>query len=357
MHWDVVAFNELSRSEREQWKVLQRDEPRYASPFLHPAYTECLTRVRPDIRVAVLKHRSRPLAFFPFEVERNLIGRPAGYPLTCCQAIVARNDIAIEPERMLEECGLRALRYDHLLCEHSPFPAYQEVRMPSPYVALDEGFGAYVDSKRARGCKLFDEAARLERKLNREIGPVAIERTQDHAHLDQLIEWKEQQCRRAQAANIFPFHWPQDMLRAVLARGNAEFGGIMWVLCIAGQPAAINVVLRSHHASYGWFMAFDGQFRKYSPGMLLLLRVLQDCAALGIRRFDLGKGTGGFKNRIMNAASEVAEGSIDSRPMAGTVWRNWLQFREWVRKTPLRAPARRVDRMLTNFRRLIGNPH
>ena len=140
------------------------------------------------------------------------------------------------------------------------------------------------------------------------------------------------------------------MLRAVLALEGAEFGGIMWLLRVAGQPAAVNVVLRSHHTAYGWFTSFDTKFRKYSPGMLLLLPVLEDCATLGIRRFDLGKGSSGFKNRIMNAASEVAEGSIDFRPMAGSLWRNWLQVREWVRKTPLRSSARRVDRLLTSFR-------
>jgi hypothetical protein len=67
---------------------------------------------------------------------------------------------------------------------------------------------------------------------------------------------------------------------------------------------------------------------------------------LGIQRVDLGKGPEQYKLRLMSGAIDMAEGSVDFRPVAGMVRRNWRRAYEWARRSPLRRPLLGPGRVL-----------
>jgi CelD/BcsL family acetyltransferase involved in cellulose biosynthesis len=91
-------------------------------------------------------------------------------------------------------------------------------------------------------------------------------------------------------------------------------------------------------------MAYDVSLAKWSPGSMLLLQTAQSAQESGIRRIDLGKGPERYKQQLMSGATEVAEGSVDLRPMTAAIQRSWRRTRELVRASPLRAPAQYVIR-------------
>ena len=82
----------------------------------------------------------------------------------------------------------------------------------------------------------------------------------------------------------------------------------------------------------------------------LWIETARACERLGIRRLDFGKGTERFKMQLMSGATPLAEGTVDSRPVAGSLWRGWLRTREWVRGSRLRGLARRIDGALNRPR-------
>src|SRR4030095_7972739 len=60
-----------------------------------------------------------------------------------------------------------------------------------------------------------------------------------------------------------------------------------------------------------WFPAYDPQFARYSPGLILLLKMAEHAPHIGLRTIDLGTGLTLYKRRLMNASISVAEGSVE----------------------------------------------
>jgi CelD/BcsL family acetyltransferase involved in cellulose biosynthesis len=89
--------------------------------------------------------------------------------------------------------------------------------------------------------------------------------------------------------------------------------------------------MRSRTIWHYWFPAYAPQFAKYSPGLLLLLKMCQHAPQIGLRTIDLGTGMTLYKRRLMNASVPVAEGSVE-RP-------SWLSLVRGMRRKAKRLVA------------------
>jgi hypothetical protein len=83
--------------------------------------------------------------------------------------------------------------------------------------------------------------------------------------------------------------------------------------------------------------------------LVLWLEVAKAYSELGVQRLDLGKGPEQYKTHLMSGAIDVAEGSVDLRPITRIVQRNWCRARDWVRNSPLQRPLLRPARFLRNM--------
>jgi CelD/BcsL family acetyltransferase involved in cellulose biosynthesis len=78
-----------------------------------------------------------------------------------------------------------------------------------------------------------------------------------------------------------------------------------------------------------WFPAYDPAFSKYSPGLVLHLRMAEAAAADGIAYLDLGRGQKEYKDSLKTRELDVFEGRVALRhPVA---------FGHTVRRAPVRA--------------------
>ncbi len=87
--------------------------------------------------------------------------------------------------------------------------------------------------------------------------------------------------------------------------------------------------------------------------MIHTLKFAEACPTLGITRIDLGKGTEAYKRSLASGATQVAEGSVDSRPVVGAVRRGLVRTRQWIRTSPLEPSARRIMRTIRSFRKPV----
>ncbi len=86
----------------------------------------------------------------------------------------------------------------------------------------------------------------------------------------------------------------------------------MLSLLYAGdQLVAGHLGMRSKRIWHYWFPAYDRRYAKYSPGLLLLLKMAQAAEDLGLEAIDIGTGLSLYKRRLMNASTAVAEGSVE----------------------------------------------
>lgn len=350
--FETISANDLSPEQLATWSTIQQQDLRFESPFFRPEFTQALADVRDDVRVALLLEDGREVGFFPYE-QSGGVGRPAGYPMSSFHGVVTQAS-GWSPEELLTAVGLTTLRFEQWIPDQPELESWTSVRAPCAEIDLRKGFDSYVAKKKRQGSKLYTETRRLGRKLSRELGELSCRRSTAAATLKQLCAWKSSQCDRTGCADLFRFEWSTALLRRLLEQATASVGGVLWELLAGDRLIAANYALRAGRTAQGWFMAFDTQFEHYSPGMILMHEVLRDCEQLGITRFELGKGVNGFKKRLMTDVVKVREGSVDPRPMIRAAWSQWLKTRDWVRNSRLCSAAHRVDRVLTNTRRVFG---
>ncbi|MCA9143991.1 MAG: GNAT family N-acetyltransferase [Planctomycetaceae bacterium] len=346
-------MNDLTTGDLAKWAELQRADRRYASAFLRPEFVQWLSELRDDIRVVVLKEGDSTVGFFPYE-HSGFAGHSAGNPLSLCQAVVAEPDCRWNGIELLRAADLRRIVFDYWIENQSEIKPFRTVTAQCPFIDLSNGFEAYLAAKNANGSKPFYDISRKQRKLEREHGPVKCELISNADAVAELIKWKSAQCQRTHVADLFKFGWPAQLLTNAVTQGSEACGALLWGLRSNTKLIAINVLLRSHEHAHGWFMAFDRSYASYSPGMVLIHKMLHELASRGITRLDLGKGATGYKKRLMSDTTIVYEGIIDTDPAVRAVWQQWHQARNWLRESRLRPLAHRANRLVSNVRWLMG---
>jgi CelD/BcsL family acetyltransferase involved in cellulose biosynthesis len=169
------------------------------------------------------------------------------------------------------------------------------------------------------------------------------------AVFQQLIDWKIAQYQRTGATNVLAFDWTVALLEEICTARDEAFSGVTSVLYMGDRLAAILLSMRSYAVLHAWFSAYEPELAQFSPGLLLWLELARTCPELGIRRIDMGKGPEEYKSHLMSGAIDVAEGSVDLRPMMALVRRNWRRAYDWASRSPLRRPLLTPGRILRNM--------
>jgi CelD/BcsL family acetyltransferase involved in cellulose biosynthesis len=167
--------------------------------------------------------------------------------------------------------------------------------------------------------------------LQLEVGLIRfVPHSPDRSALATVLAWKSHQYRKTGWRDLFAFKWGRSLVEQIHATQSETFAGMFSLLYAGDNLIAGHLGMRSRTVWHYWFPAYDPQFAKYSPGLILLLKMAQHAPQIGLRTIDLGTGLTLYKRRLMNASVSVAEGSIE-RP-------SWLSF--------LRATRRKAKRLV-----------
>ena len=308
----VVRPCELGDSERAAWRACQRTDQTLASPFLSPEFALAVDSARDDARVAVVDDLGdRGVGFFAFSIDDVGGGAPIGATICDAQAFVAQPAAEWDARELVRACGLQSWRFDHLVSTQAPFAPFHDALHASPVADLGEGHDAYLQAVRARSKDVLAQTARRRRKLDREIGDVVFEWDDiDAATLDTLLTWKSAQYRETGVWDRFDQPWIVDVVRALASTRSEGLTGITATLRAGDELVAVHFGLLGHDRLAWWFPAYDPRFASYSPGLLLLLDLVADSAARGLRLVDLGRGEHHYKLRVATASYDVAEGVV-----------------------------------------------
>jgi CelD/BcsL family acetyltransferase involved in cellulose biosynthesis len=341
-------IDELTDLERAAWVRLAETVPAFDGPYFRPEFTEHVAAVRDDVCVAVLDVEGRPVGFLPFQ-KSGRVGRPVGGRLSDFHAVIVEPGVEWTVARLMHGCGLRTFHFDHLLASQGEFVPHHWEREGSPYMDLSRGFDAYERERKAAKSGDVKETLRRERKLGRE-HEVRFEWKADDAALDRLIAWKTEQYRRTDKTEVFSFPWTVALVRRLLQVDEPGFGGVLSGMSVDGELVAAHFGIRSRNVLHYWFPAFGDRCEKFSPGLVLQLKIARACAERGLTRIDLGKGNERYKVQFASGAIEMAAGVVDGSAMTGFVRRNWHRTKDWVKASPLAGAARVPARIVRSLR-------
>src|SRR5438105_14519266 len=183
------------------------------------------------------------------------------------------------------------------------------------------------------------------RASEREVGPLHfIAHSPDATLLQKALAWKSRQYLKSDKKDLFALNWTRGLIERLHATQTEDFSGMLSALYAGDKLVAVPMGMRSLTVLHYWFPSYDEEMARYSPGLLLLLKMAEHAPSVGLRVIDLGKGMSLYKERLMNASVMLVSGSVELP--------SWLSFRRGaerklralVKSSPLGEPLRRVIR-------------
>jgi CelD/BcsL family acetyltransferase involved in cellulose biosynthesis len=351
MRIQAIPAAELTADQLSLWSQFQRADAALDSPYFRPEFTQAVAAVRDDVEVGILEHGHEIVGFFPFQRGKGNVGLPVGGKMSDFQGLIAKQGVALDPHDILKGCRLSAWRFDHLVASQDTFRCCHWDVADSPYMDLSGGWQAYENGQLAVHKTSYKRMASKLRQVEREVGEVRLDVfASDDTIFSSLIDWKRKQYRSTGVADVLAVDWTVAILRHILTFKTEPFSGILAALYIGDSLAATLLSMKSYGVLHGWFSAYNPGFAQFSPGLILWLELAKVAEKWGVSRIDLGKGPEDYKKHIMSGSIAVAEGSVDTRPLARMIRLQWHKAYHWLRQTPLRGPLLRPGRFI---RRMI----
>lgn len=310
----VVRPAELSSADIDSWRSMQSSAPSFTNPFLSPEFAIIVGELRPNVRVAVLSEGSSIVGFFPFERHRSGAGTPIAAGLTDCQGLVHAPGVQWDARELLRACRLSVWQFDHLVEGQRPFDRYCTTIRPSPFMDLSDGFDSYHDKLASRSPQFCRNLERKERKLGRETGHLRfVPDSHDESAFRALLTWKSIQYRQTGQVDIFARPWVADLIEALFSYRSDSFSGLLSVLYVDEAPIAAHFGLRGGEILAHWFPAYDVRFSKYSPGLILHMRMAEFTPSVGVRIIDMGTGIQRYKEELKSGEIFVGTGIVTTK--------------------------------------------
>jgi len=308
VRYRLIAVNELDAALVEAWRSIQRVEERFETPYFCPEFTQLVGSVRDDIRIVVIENGGRPAGFFPHQRASWGRGKPVGGPFSDYHGVIAASDTEWSVCDLMRAAKLSVWTFDHLVDASGKFTPYVTAHATSPQIDLSRGMEAYLHELGGPP----SEFARKARKMAREVSALTFTLHEPAGiPMERLLEWKGDQYLRSGSPNAFGVRWTVELLRRVMELQTPEFAGVCSVLRAGDRVVAVHAGMRSRRVLHWWFPTYDQELARYSPGIILLMRIAEAVAPAGIRLLDLGKGDARYKTSLMTGAAELREGFVE----------------------------------------------
>ena len=340
MNIRVLSADALTPAQLAAWADIQRAEPPWPAPISGPSSPRPWPRSAAASRSACSKTAAEPVGFFPFQRGGGNVGRPVGGMMSDFHGVIARQRRGLGPAATAPRLRPGRLALRPSAGRADAVCALSLERRPLAVPRSLARLGRLPAGQLAAHGESFRRAMRKLRHADREGGPLRVE-----LHTNQRQPSSRAWCNGRSsntAAPASPTCWRSDWTVALLERirtaGGEGFSGMMSALYMGDVLAAVLLSMRSYGVLHAWFSAYRPDLAALSPGLILWLELARLCPELGIRRIDMGKGPEEYKRHLMSGAIDVAEGSVDLRPVTRLVRRQWRRAYDWARRSPLRRP-------------------
>lgn len=312
---EVISIRELSPDLVKVWEELQDADRDFCSPFFSPEFAGAVGRHRDDLRLAILHGGGGIAGFLPFHLKRGGCATPVAGQVCDYQGVIGSVPGAgRRGAGLLRGCGLAAYDFNHGLASQPLLAANAFSFSESRRADLRAGFGTW-EQEVAGGTKILKQLKRKQRKLEREIGPLRYEaRDPSGPAWAAFHAWKDQLLRRQGARGFDLPGWLSGLFSDLRSLNAPRFAGMFSTLYAGDRLVAAHFGIRSGRAWHWWFPAYDASLAKFSPGLILLLRCVEEAARLGLEELDFGRGGQRYKHQFGTRARRLCEGSLE-RPL------------------------------------------
>ncbi|WP_421693799.1 GNAT family N-acetyltransferase [Aestuariivirga sp.] len=302
----------LSNRILEAWHSLRRTNPALSSPFFDPHFFTASQKFNKAVEFLSIERNGTIEAIFPFERQDEFVGVPVNHVMNDHHGIICGPSFSADWLSILRNSKLRKWSFYHTPPGQAQFVTQRKNKNEIPIIDLLNGSDRYYQTKRQLGSRLFITLNNLTRRLEKEVGHIEfVFHTQSTHALSVFMSLKSEQYK----SNEWPDQFADNKIRGIIAALHStqepSFSGVLSELYAGGHHLASHFGLRSSQTLHYWFPTYREEFRKYSPGHLLLNYLISHSIANRISLIDLGSGTHDYKNRFMNDVIETRSGTVE----------------------------------------------
>jgi CelD/BcsL family acetyltransferase involved in cellulose biosynthesis len=299
----------LTATERAAWAGLCASHAHLRNPFFAPAFAEAVGRAIAGARVCVISRAGTPVAFFPFQLLGTAgrllhAGERLGGEISDYFGLIAASDFTIGEGELLALSGLDYLIFSHLDDGQQGNGLGGEQPRKGVRIDLSAGTAGYLQELRAAKKQMLRDTERRMRKVEQEHGPLKFEFNAANPDpvIDRLVAAKlEQYARTGKRNPTLGSAWAQGILRDLARSKDAGCHAIVSSLTAGEEWVAFHIGLRAGKVLHYWFPVYNHALKAFSPGRLLLMKVIESADALGIGEIDRGEGDSPAKLDFANA--------------------------------------------------------
>ncbi|AKG20656.1 GNAT family N-acetyltransferase [Calothrix sp. 336/3] len=320
MNIQVISADKLTAEHLFAWSDLQKNNPLLYSPYFSSEYTSMVAKVRSNVSVAIIKNAGEIVGFFPFEKTNWPIAQPIAWEIADYQTLVLKSGFNLDVRELVEACNLKVWNFCNMPKQLLREEQFHKMREEVTYlIDVSAGYDAYVNQQ-SQESNWVQKTIKKLRKFEREVGKVRFEsHVADTSALKLLMKWKSEYYNRINTYDRFQIAWITQIVEQLHATQTKDFGGMLSVLYVGDEIAAMDFGMRSHAAFHSSFCSYNQDFYKYSPGMILLMKTLEYASSQGISYIDLGAGEDNYKQRLSNANTVVNHGYAEIPSVITTV--------------------------------------
>jgi len=308
-HVDIMKPQELTGEDIALWQgfVAQRQDMR--GPYFDIRYVQAAGQVVPEARVARLKdHEGTVLGYLPYQVRGKVL-QPLGAPMSDYHGLIAPPDVKVDYRRLLKLLGASQLEYAGWV--GSMAEAGRGVSLVSQVADLSAGYDAYLERHSAESIKFYKNVARCQRNIDKDFGGF---RFRFDKVTPDIIRWvtdlKRQQYIRSGMHDVFACGWTFDLLLQLAQIPDEDYGLRVGTFHCGEELVAAEICLLRGPVLHLWFPAYADSYQRYSPGILLSLRIMEYMAERGVTEVDFGAGGEGYKHTMTSPGPVCLEGSV-----------------------------------------------
>jgi CelD/BcsL family acetyltransferase involved in cellulose biosynthesis len=339
---DAIPADRLTREDRARW-IAALDHAPFSSPLLHPDFALLVAMSRPDVRILVAKDSRQRKAYLPLHKRPFGLARPIGSVFSDYHGMISEPGCTLQPHDLLSGGGLRGFRHFSMVTDPLDVSSGQQVGIFAD-TELGDTASLLQDKKPSRAKQL----RRLDRKLERDVGEISFSFDDpDSNAFEQLLTWKSAQFAATGRHDVLNVSWTRQMLCHLRQKGAGDLKGRLVTLRAGQHLASAEFGPCWRGIFHPWIAAYDADYAAYSPGHLLVQRLLAGMHDAGLRRYDLGPADAAYKSDFANGEVALSEGFIRSE---GTRWQPRLTRGQGV----LNKLTRRWEQILLSETRLTG---
>lgn len=349
----LVRPSALTPAERAAWDSFVDADARLASPYFERAFAEACEEVRSDTRVLVARREGQIKAFLPMQTGRVGYARPIAGPLNDVSGLIAEPGADVSPVEMLRGGGVPIYDFSTALASQ---PGWNATAEDGSWVMdTSAGFEAWEKGRNELAPKAMRNLRMRRRRLENAEGGFRFVMADDRPEaFHTMMRWKSAQYRRTKVFDAFSVNWTRRLLEAILRRRSDRFNGLCSTLYVGDRIAAVHVGMASARMTHFWFPAYDADFGRISPGLLLMLEVARTASSLGHFGFELGPGDYSFKRDLADYQIGLASGFLAAPSALGMARRAAGWATRKIESAPLGAPGRWPGRAMRKLDRLAG---